>query len=343
MNDHSRNDWGETNAPKLTVGTYRYGHTEALFDGSVRIEGFDAEVRSEGLASDLFRRMIDGQYDAAEFGLTYFVRMWDTDESPFLALPIFPNRNFRHASVFIRSDSGIETPQDLVGRTVGEFALWGHDPGVWMKGIFADEFGLTPDQCSWVIGGTNVPIPEFDWVPQPVPENVTVRHAGAGQTLGQMLLSGEIDALISVDVPDEVLAGDTRVRRMWVDYEAVERDYYRRTGIFPMMHVVAISKDYLAAHPGAPAAIFDAFVEAKDSRAAFYRTQAAKQHMALMTPWFSELFSENLRLLGDDWWPYGVESNRTAVDTFLRYAHEQGLVRERLVCEDIFVPSLLES
>lgn len=326
--------------PKLTLGTYHYEHTDALFDGSVGVEGFDAEVRTEGLVSDLFHHMIQGEYHAAELGLTYFVRMWDTAESPFLALPIFPNRNFRHASVFVRADSGIDEPQDLAGRTVGEFALWGHDPGVWMKGILADEYGVTADQCSWVIGGTNFPIPEFEWVPQPVPDNVAVRHAGDGETLGAMLLSGEIDALISVDVPQEILSGGPRVRRLWVDYEAVERDYHRRTGIFPMMHVVAIRKDYLADHPQASKAIYDAFLQAKDAKAAYYRAQASKQHMALMTPWFSELFAENLRTLGEDWWPYGVEKNRIAVDTFLRYAHEQGLVQDLLTCEDIFVPSL---
>lgn len=329
--------------PKLILGTYHYEHTDGLFDGSVDVAGFDADVRTEQLASDLFHRMIDGEYHAAELGLTYFLQMWDTKESPFLALPIFPNRNFRHAAVFVRADGGIDKPQDLAGKTVGEFALWGSDPGVWVKGVLADEFGVTPDQCSWVIGGTNFPIPSFDWVPQPVPANISVRHAGDDETLGAMLLSGEIDALISVDVPHEVLESDPRVRRLWVDYEAVERDYYRRTGIFPMMHVVAIRKDYLAEHPDAPEAIYDAFLQAKNDKADYYRGQATKQHMALMTPWFSEHFAENLQTLGEDWWPYGVAKNRTAINTFLRYAHEQGLVTELLTSDDIFVPSVLKS
>ncbi|GAB3557604.1 ABC transporter substrate-binding protein [Spelaeicoccus albus] len=329
--------------PKLTLATTHYEHADALFDGSVTVAGFDTDLQTEQLASDIFQNMIDGKYDAAEFGLSYFLRMWDTDESPFLALPIFPARNFRHSSVFVRADSGIEKPRDLIGKTIGEFALWGTDPGVWMKGVLADEFGVTPDQSRWVIGGTNFPIPAFDWVPQPVPENVEVRHAGDGETLGAMLLSGEIDALLSVDVPKEIFAGDPRVRRLWVDYEQVERDYYRRTGIFPMMHVVAIRKDYLADHPDAPKAIYDAFLQAKDAKAASYRSQASKQHMRVMTPWFSELFAENRQLMGEDWWPYGVAKNRTAVDTFLRYHYEQGLSKRLLTSEDIFAPSVLET
>lgn len=329
--------------PTLILGTYHYEHTDALFDGSVGVDGFDTDLRTEQLVSDLFRRMVDGEYHAAEVGLTHFVRMWETVESPFVALPIFPNRNFRHSSVFVRSDSGIEKPQDLAGRAVGEFMLWGHDPGVWMKGVLADEYGVTPDQCSWVIGGTDFPIPPLDWVPQPVPENVSVRHAGEDETLGAMLLSGGIDALISVDVPKELRAGDPRVRRLWSDYEAVERDYYRRTGVFPIMHLVAIRRDYLAEHPDAPMAIYDAFQRAKNERAAFYSQQAAKQHMALMTPWFSALYSKNIATLGEDWWPYGVRKNRTAVDTFLRYAHQQNLTSNRLTCDDIFAPSTLDT
>lgn len=329
--------------PKLTLATYRYEHTEALFDDTVTVDGFDTDVRTEALASDLFHNLIDGRYDAAEFGLTYFTRMWDTDDSPFLALPIFPNRNFRHSSIFVGADSGIESPQDLAGKTIGEFALWGHDPGVWMKGILRDEYGVSPDQCRWVVGGTDFPIPSFDWLPQPVPEGIDVRHAADGQTLGSMLLDGDIDALVSVDVPKELLAGSSRIRRLWPAYESVERDYFSRTGIFPMMHVVAIRKDYLAAHPGAARAIYEAFLAAKNQRADWYRTQASKQHMGVMTPWFSSLFAANRELLGDDWWPYGVERNRTAIDTFLRYSHEQGLSKTLLTSADIFVPDLLDT
>jgi ABC-type nitrate/sulfonate/bicarbonate transport system substrate-binding protein len=327
---------------KLKIGGYRYEHTAALFDGRVTIDGVDAEFHSSPLISDVFHDMATGQYDVAEYGLTYFLRTFDTPDSPFLALPIFPNRNFRHSAIFVNADSGIEKPQDLAGKTIGEFALWGHDPGVWMKGVLADEFGVTPDQCRWVIGGTDHPIPSFDWIPQPVPAGVEVRHTTGGETLGAMLETGEIDALISVDVPRQVLQGSTRIVRLFPDYESVERDYYRRTGIFPMMHIVAVRRE-LADRPGLAEAIFRGFSEAKEIVARQYLDGASKQHMAVMTPWFSELFAENRRLLGDDWWPYGLDRNRTAVDTFLRYGHEQGLSSRLHTSEDIFVPALLGS
>ncbi len=327
--------------PKLTVAAYRYEHTNALFDGDVDIRGFDTSWETAPLVSDIFRRMIAGDFDVAELGLTYFLRMWDTPGSPFLALPIFPNRNFRHSAVFVNSAAGIERPEDLAGKTIGEFALYDHDAGVWPKGILAEEYGVTPDLSRWVIGGTDHPIPSFDWIPQPVPPNVEVRHAADGQTLGAMLETGEIDALFSVDVPAAVLAGSSSVKRLFNDYERVERDYYRRTSIFPIMHVIAIRKTYLAAHPEVARAVYDAFLEAKDRKAHEYRDQVSKQHMRLMTPWFSELFAENQRLLPEDWWPYGVEKNRKAVDTFLRYHHEQGMSQHLLTCDDIFVPDLL--
>jgi 4,5-dihydroxyphthalate decarboxylase len=125
----------------LRIGGYRYEHTEALFDGRVSIEGVDAVFDSSPLLSDVFRKMVKGEYDVAEFGLTYFLRSFDTEESPFLALPIFPNRNFRHSAIFLNTDRGIDKPEDLAGRSIGEFALYGHDPGVWVKGILSDENG----------------------------------------------------------------------------------------------------------------------------------------------------------------------------------------------------------
>lgn len=326
---------------KLRIGTYRYEHTEAIFDGRVSIDGVDAELVTSPLVSDVFKQMAAGELDVAEYGLTYFLRSFDTNESPFLALPIFPNRNFRHEALFINTDAGITRPQDLAGKTFGEFGLYGHDPGVWMKGILADDFGVQPESMRWVIGGTDHPIPSFDWIPQPVPDGVDVRHAGDDQTLAAMLESGEIDALLSVDVPRSLLDGSsTKIRRLFPDYPSVERDYYRRTRIQPMMHVIAIRRE-LASEPGLVEALYRAFDQAKTIVQDHYRDDACKQHMSVVTPWFSALFAENRSLLGEDWWPYGVDRNRKAVDTFLRYHHEQGLSKRLLTSEDIFVPELL--
>lgn len=232
--------------------------------------------------------------------------------------------------------------KDLAGRTIGEFALYGHDAGVWPKGILSDEYGVRPESCRWVIGGTDHPIPAFTWIPQPVPDGVDVRHAPDGVSLASMLEAGQIDALISVDVPQAVLTGSARIARLFPDYESVERDYYRRTGIFPPSHVIAIRRE-LAGQPGLAAALYRAYSQAKELVQRAYTDDAAKQHPSVITPWFSKLFAENRALLGQDWWPYGPKRNRTAVETYLRYHHEQGLSQRRLSSEDIFVPELPDS
>lgn len=327
---------------ELRVAAYAYEHTEALLDGRVPIDGTDATFETAPLVSDIFQRTVERRYDVAEYGLTYFLRTFDLEDSPFLALPIFPNRNFRHSSVFVNTAAGIEKPQDLQGRTIGEFAMFGHDAGVWIKGIFSDEYGLTPDQSRWVIGGTDHPIPPFDWVPQPVPKGVDVRHAAVGETLSAMLESGEIDALISVDVPQSLLNGSTKIARLFPDYETVEREYYRRTGIFPAMHIVAVPRD-MATRTDLMISIYRAFCEAKEIAQRKYLQGALKQHMDVVTPWFTKHFEENRALLGEDWWPYGLAANRKVVDTFLRYHYEQGLSTRPLTSEDIIVPALLDT
>ena len=327
---------------KLKVGCYHYDHTRALFEGIVKIDGVDASFEGATIVSEIFERMVRRRgFDVSELGLTYYLRTLDFEDPPFIALPIFPNRNFRHSAIFINTSSGIRTPRDLAGKTVGEFALYGHDAGVWPKGILSDEYGVTPDQCRWIIGGTDHPIPPFDWIPQPHPANVDVTHAPEGEALAPMLEAGEIDALISVDVPRSVLDHSPRVARLFPDYEAIERAYYRDTGIFPIMHAVVIRKELLAQRPGLAMAIYRGFCDSKEVSARQYREGARKQHMGIMIPWFSQLFDENRRMFPDDWWPYGVEANRETIDTFLRYSFEQGLSKRRLTCEDIFVPELL--
>jgi len=157
-----------------------------------------------------------------------------------------------------------------------------------------------------------------------------------------MLESGEIDALISVDVPRSLLDGSTKIARMFPDYETVERDYYRRTGIFPAMHIVAVPRE-MATRADLMISIYRAFCAAKEIAQQTYRQGALKQHMAVVTPWFSKHFEENRALLGEDWWPYGLNANREALDTFLRYHYEQGLSKRLLTSEDIIVPALLDS
>jgi hypothetical protein len=326
----------------LNVACLRYDTTRALFDGTAGIDGAEVEMTTAAIVSDLFERMVrHREFDVSELGMTFYSRTLDLDDPPFAAIPVFPNRVFRHSCVYVNKSSGIKEPRDLAGKTVGEFAIYGQDSGVWAKGILSDEYGFKPEQCNWVIGGLDRPIAPFDFVPQPHPAGVDVRPAPAGKTLGSMLESGEIDALFSANVPQCVLDGSPRVTRLFPDYAEVERDYYRRTGIFPMMHTVVLPKRLLAENAGLAQAVYDGFLAAKNVAMDRYRTDRRLYEVGTMVPWMSALFEENRRLFPDDWWPYGVDANRKTVDTFLRYHFEQGLSKRQLTSEDLFVPELL--
>ena len=252
-------------------------------------------------------------------------------------------RSFRHSAIYINKASGITRPQDLAGKRVGELAMYGHDAGVWPKGILSDEFGVRPEQSRWLVGGIDFPIKPVDWVPQPHPAGVEVEQAAAGTDLGDLLVSGEIDALISADAPKAVLEKHPVVGRLFENYVEVERDYFRRTGHFPIMHTVVVRKELAERQPEVVKAVYKGFQGAKTACEEQLVKGMTFNNMATMIPWLSALIAEDREVLGEDWWPYGMARNRSALDAFLRYHHEQGLSKRRLTCEDIFVPGLLET
>jgi len=328
----------------LRIGSFRYDTTQALFDGSVVVDGVRSTTMSTaGTLPEIFERMVGGQdVDVSEFGLTFYLRTLDQG-APFLAMPAFPNRVFRHSSVFINAESGITGPADLDGRTIGEFGLYGQDPGVWIKGILADEYGFRPERNRWVIGGLETPAPPFGFVSHPHPADVDISAAPDGRTLSGMLESGEIDALFTANVPQAFLDGSPRIARLFPDYEPAERDYYRRTGNFPIMHTVVARRELLTTNPGLAGAVYTAFRQAKEAGAERYRRFRRLYEAPVMVPWLNALMEENDELFGPDWWPYGISANWTALDTFLRYHHEQGLSARRWTVEEIFDPSLLDT
>ena len=327
---------------KLDIAFWDYDRTRALADGTIKIDGVAANFHTARVVTEIFERMIrHREFDVSELGMTYFLRTLEFDAPPFVAIPVFPNRCFRHSAIYINKAAGIRKPEDLAGKTVGELAVYGHDAGVMPKGILSDDYGVTADRCRWVVGGLDWPLKPIDFVPHPHPANVDVTSAPPGSDLGQMLEAGEIDALISADVPRCVLDKSPRVGRLFNDYEAIERDYYRRTGIFPIMHAVAVRRELAVDHPQVVKAVYEGFCAAKDVAAEGYKKGLIFNNMATMVPWFNRLLDEDLGLLGNDWWPYGVAANRKAIDTYLRYHFEQGLSNRRLKCEDIFVPELM--
>ena len=328
---------------KLDIAFWDYDRTQALRDGSVKIDGVDATYHSGRIVTEIFEAMVkDRAYDVSELGLSYFLRTMDFNDPPFLAIPVFPVRSFRHSAIYINKESGIEKPEDLASKRIGELAMYGHDAGVWPKGILSDEYGLKPEQSRWLIGGIDFPIRPVDWVPQPHPDGVEVENAAPGADLGDMLVSGEIDALISADAPKAVLEKNPAVGRLFEDYVTVERDYFRRTGNFPIMHTIVVRKELAEGQPEVVKAVYKGFCAAKAACEEKLVKGMTFNNMLVMVPWLSALIQENREVLGDDWWPYGIARNRSALDAFLRYHFEQGLSKRRMTIEDVFVPYLLE-
>lgn len=331
------------NDPALTIGCLEYDTTRPLFNGSVTVDGADVAMKTAATVPEIFGRLIRaGEFDVGELGLTFYLRLKETG-LPFVALPIFPNRVFRHSCVFVNTHSGITEPGDLAGKTVGEFGTYGQDSGVWAKGILADEYGFKPEASRWVIGGLEYPAAPFDFIPHPHPDEVEVTTAPEGKTLNSMLEAGEIDALFSANVPQCVLDGSPNVTRLFPDFEPLERAYYRRTGIFPIMHTIVIRKDLLRDRPGLADQVYRAFSQAKDASAERYRRNRRLYQVQTMVPWMNALVERNGEEFPEDWWPYGISANRAALETFLRYHYEQGLSARRRAIEDLFAPDLLDT
>ncbi|RKR76458.1 4,5-dihydroxyphthalate decarboxylase [Frondihabitans australicus] len=333
---------------RLRFGSMPYDMLRGLIDGDVTVDGDRVEYTTCDLATDVFEPMIrDQAFDVAELGLTYYLRTLDAAAAagttpPFVALPVFPARVFRQSSIFVREGGGIDRPADLAGRRVGEFALYGHDAGVWAKGVLADEFGVDPASMSWIVGGLERSLPPADYVSQPRPDGVAVSTATRGADLGAMLEQGEIDALFSGNVPRAVLEGSPRVRRLFVDYRSVEQEYFARTGIFPPAHVLVMRRDLVEARPGLAHAVSDACAEAK-ARAQERATLGRVTNFATsMLPWLNDLADRDAALLGPDPFAFGVAANRVAIETFLRYHHEQGLSR-RFAVDEVFAQELLDT
>lgn len=327
---------------KLTLACWNYDRTRAIFDGSVRPEGIALTCVGAQQVGEIMNRMLrTREFDASELGFTYYLQSLALPERPFVAIPIFPNRIFRHSAIFVNRASGIAHPRDLAGKKVGELHRYGHDAGIWAKGALSDEFGVPADSYSYYVGGVDRPLPHDDWSPFGTPKGVEVHRLGPGQTLDAMLEAGEIDALYSAWVPPSFTKGSPKVGRLFEDYVNVERDYFRRTGIFPIMHAVVIRREIYEANRWIARSLMGAFQAAKDHAMRLHRTGEMFFGAPHMIPWLPALMAENRALMGGDHWPYGIERNRKTLETFLRYNHEQGLTPRRYTVEEIFVPESL--
>ena len=323
---------------KITLACWNYDRTRALMDGSVKPDGI--ELRYENLfPADNFPRMMrDREFEAAELGLTFYLATLHLDDPPFVAIPVYPIRIFCHSAIYINTNSGIEEPKDLIGKRIGEFFLYGHDAGTWSKGILSDHYGVPIDSYSNYIGGVEHPTPPLEWYPLKPPSQLSVQHIGTGTTLDAMLDAGEIDALFSALVPASLRRKSKNVRRLFPDFEAAERSYFRQTGIFPIQHIVAIRKDVYQKHPWVALSLYKAFCAAKER---CYRMLLDAGSPKASFAWLQPMIEEEQRIFGKDWYSYGVEANRPTLEAVCQYTHEHALTFRRLKIEELFAPSTM--
>ena len=323
---------------RLTLACWNYDRTRALMDGTVQPDGIDLNYLNLPVEETFFRMIRNREFDVAEMSLSSYSVSLFRDPQPFIAIPVFPSRMFRHSSIYINAHAGIDEPKDLIGKRIGTPEYQMTAP-VWIRGLLSDHYGVPVDSVTYCTGGEEEPGRD-EKQKLDLPPGIRIQPIGDMQTLSAMLAAGEIDALHTARMPSTFQTAPERVRRLFPDFVGVEQQYFRDTGIFPIMHTVVIRREVYEQNRWVAQSLYKAFVEAqRHTYDDLYVTAALKA----MLPWLTAQVEDTRALMGDDYWPYGIERNRRTLQTFLRYHHEQGLSKRPLKAEELFAPETMEA
>ena len=313
---------------QITFACGDYDRTQPLIDGTVRPEGLELNWLTLP-HYEIWTRMLNYyEFDASELSLSSYL-IARTLGRPLIAIPVFPARAFRHSCIFINAQSGIREPRDLMGKRVG-LAEFQQTATVWVRGILQHEYGVALEKIQW-----------FIWRKQSrmeieMPLQYNIQQIPTGKNADQMLAGGELDAVICANLFPSFINGVPNVRRLFEDYQEVEAAYYKKTGIFPIMHTVAIREELWKESPWIATSLFKAFQKAK--QLAYQRVNDLSPYKLSMV-WFREPVREQREIFGDDPWPYGLAKNRHVVETLMGYLYEQGLAKTKLKIEELFAPN----
>ena len=322
----------------ITLAFSAYDRVSALASGQVQPDGIDLNFLTLPVEETFFRMARHQEFDVAEMSLSTYCVTMARQTAPFIAIPVFPSRVFRHGSIFVSTRSGITEPQQLAGKRLAcpEYQM---TAPVWIRGILSDDYGVKVTEAEHFNGGIEQPGRD-EKIKIELPSSIRLSNVGPDKTIAKMLADGEVDALLAARPPSTLHSRPQDVRRLFPNYAEVEREYYRRTKIFPIMHTVVMRRDVYEANRWIAQSLLKAFVEAQRKA---YRDLSESHAFKTMLPWLPSHVEEVKREMGDDWWPYGFARNRHTLDTFLRYHHEQGLSPRRLQPEELFAPESLES
>lgn len=321
----------------LSVAIGDYDRNRPLIDGAVQIDGVDPVFMKLCPEEIFFRAFRSQDFDICELSFSSFTVKTALGTCPYVGIPAFVSRCFRHTSIYVRTDR-IRAPKDLKGKTIGvpEYQLTAN---VWARAILEDDFGVKPSDMRWVRGGI-----EHAGRPEKItinlPQGVVLENAPEGKTISELLLEGEIDAFMAPRAPSKVALASPHVGLLFRDSASAAADYYKRTGIFPIMHLIGLRKTLAEQHPWLPAAVLKAFEQSKAMAVdALVDVSATK----VTLPFVEEQVSFARSLMGEDFWPYGIEPNRKTIDAFLRHHFSQGLSPRLMQAHEMFHPGTHES
>jgi 4,5-dihydroxyphthalate decarboxylase len=320
---------------KLTLACWDYDRTRPLIDGRVKPEGIDLDITILR-PRQAFQRMLDKkEFQVSELSLASYTALKGRGDCPFVAVPVALSKIFRHSCIYVRAGASIKTPQDLKGKRVGT-SQWSSTGLVFMRGMLQHDYGVLAQDMHWFMGGLNSFV-EPPLIPLDLPPAIRLDFLSGNATLERMFAAGELDALLSLYIPELFLAGSPAIARLFSNYKEIEQDYYRRTRIFPIMHTVVLREDVHRAHPWAARSIYRAFVQARDLAVnGLYDTDALR----VALPWLIDHVEEARRVIGENFWAYGLEPNRPTFEAIGRYVHEQGLSPRVVSADELFAPDV---
>jgi len=320
---------------RLTFACSLYDRMLPLYTGEVRPEGIDLDYVAIDSPREIFDRMAGGlEFDVAEMSGSEFISRKSAGECPFVAIPVFPSRVFRHGFIAINRASGIRTPKDLEGKRIG-VPLHTMTAAIWIRGHLQHEYGVDLSTIHWVQGSINSPGAHGNPTVLPPVKSVPIEINNSGKSLSQLLDEGAIDATIGTSLP-LAIRHNPEIRRLFPDYREIEKKFYARTGIFPIMHLVAIRRDVYDKHPFIATSLYKAFCESKDRALAKMRYTGALRYML---PWMTADLDEIDEVFGGDPWPYGVAANAPTLEALVTYMVEQSVIAAPLRVDELFVPT----
>jgi len=314
-----------------------YDRTRPVLDGRVGIEGCAATAIALDPEEAFHRAFKGAEFDVTELSMSSHMMATSRGAAAYVGVPAFVSRVFRHSSIYIRTDKGIRTPEDLRGKRIGvpEYQI---TAVMWVRGILADEYGVQPEDIHWRAGGQEEP-GRKERSPLSLPASIDLQRIPEHRTLVELFEAGELDALITARVPSCYARRAPNIDRLFPDFPTAEAAYFRKTGLFPIMHLIGVRKSLVERHPWLPVSVFKAFEQARRMTMAEIDQASA---LRVSTPWIVADVAKARALMGDDYWPYGIPANRKVLDTMVRYSVGQHLAARPIALEELFAPTTFE-